>query len=64
MVKISSHLFTGTGVFDTGFYGSGNGSKFINNVNCNKTAKNITECAYDLSSGVMDCNDVGVACKG
>ena len=51
-------------MFDTGFYGSGNGSEFINNVNCNRTAMNITECAFDLSSGVMDCNDVGVACKG
>ena len=55
---------TGLGVLDTAFHGVGDGSEFISSVSCPDNAVEITDCTYDNTTVIENCNDVAVVCRG
>ena len=48
------------------YLGSGQGPVLLNNVECNQSHTNLSQCVHELSIGLLDCrseNIAGVTCQ-
>ena len=49
-------------MLNTAFHGVGDGSEFISSVSCPVNAVEITDCTYDTTTVIENCNDVARPC--